>query len=109
MWVGSNTRYMLVGTAIHEMAHFLGSGTTSQWKALIVNNTWTGKTGSDLLKSTTGETLKGDAVHFWPYGINQKEEITNLGDANAQRNGFILSVKLVKAMCVDDAKLPTSW
>jgi len=106
---GPNTRYMWVGTAIHEMAHFFGSGTTSQWQGKIVGGVWTGTTGAALLKSLTGETLKGDTQHFWPYGVNQKEEITNLGNASAQATGLTTSVKLVKAMCVDDCGLPTSW
>lgn len=110
---GPNTRYMWVGTAIHEMAHYVGSGTTTAWRAQLSGGVWQGATAKALLLSATGEVLKGDnnsnAQHFWPYGINQKEEITGLGDANAQKNGLILATKLVKAMCVDDAKLPTSW
>lgn len=106
---GSNTRYMWVGTAIHEMAHFFGSGTTDIWKSKIVNGAWTGTNASSLLKSLTGGILKGDTQHFWPYGINQKEEITGLGDLKAQENGLSVSVKLVKAMVIDDCNLPITW
>jgi len=106
---GPNTRYMWVGTAIHEMAHFMGSGTTTAWQAKVVGGVWTGTTASALLKTLTGETLKGDSQHFWPYGINQKEEITGLGAAAAQANGLATATKLVKAMVIDDARLPTSW
>ena len=106
---GPNTRYQWVGTAIHEMCHYMGSGTTSAWQAKIVGGVWTGTTASSLLKTLTGETLKGDTQHFWPYGINQKEEITNLGGQAAQENGLATCVKLCKAMCVDDAGLPSNW
>lgn len=110
---GPNSRYMWVGTAIHEMAHYVGSGTTTAWRAQLSGGVWQGATAKALLLSATGEVLKGDnnsnAQHYWPYGINQKEEITGLGDANAQKNGLILATKLVKAMCIDDAKLPASW
>jgi hypothetical protein len=106
---GPNTRYMWVGTAMHEMCHFMGSGTTSTWQSKIVNGVWTGATASALLVSLTGETLKGDSQHFWPYGVNQKEEITGLGDVNAQANGLSITAKLAKAMIVDDCGLPTSW
>jgi hypothetical protein len=106
---GSNTRYMWVGTAIHEMAHFFGSGTTTIWQSKIIHGTWTGTNGLNLLKSLTGGSLKGDTQHFWPYGINQKEEITGLGDLKAQENGLNTSVKLVKAMVIDDCNLPTTW
>ncbi|MDD3079561.1 MAG: hypothetical protein PHH37_10720 [Paludibacter sp.] len=106
---GSNTRYMWVGTAMHEMAHYMGSGTTSSWQSHIVNGVWNGTTASTLLLNATGETLKGDSQHFWPYGINQKEEITNLGSVSNQQKALILHCKLVKAMCVNDSGLPTSW
>ena len=106
---GSNTRYMWVGTAMHEMAHFMGSGTTTEWQGKVVNGIWTGPVASALLKSLTGETLKGDSQHFWPYGINQKEEITGLGNAAAQAVGLSTTAKLVQAMVVNDCGLPTSW
>ncbi len=102
---GSNTRYMWVGTAIHELAHYFGSGTTTVWKGKVVGGIWTGTNGSTLLKNQTGEVLKGDAQHFWPYGINQKEEITGLGGQAAQENGLALSAKLVQAMVKLDCGL----
>jgi len=106
---GSNTTYMWVGTAMHEFAHYFGSGTTSVWQGKIVGGVWTGNTASALLLGATGETLKGDSQHFWPYGINYKSEITGLGNSAAQANGLILHTKLVKAMLIDDCGLPTSW
>lgn len=106
---GPNTRYMWVGTALHEMCHYMGSGTTSAWQAKIVGGVWTGATATALLKTLTGETVKGDSQHFWPYGINQKEEVTNLSTIAAQENAMAICAKLCKAMCVDDAGLPSSW
>jgi len=106
---GSNTSYMWVGTAMHEFAHYFGSGTTSIWQSKTTTGTWTGSVASALLLGATGETLKGDSQHFWPYGINYKSEITGLGNAAAQANGLALHAKLVKAMLVDDCGLPTSW
>lgn len=106
---GPNKTYMWVGTAMHEIAHFMGSGTTTNWQNLMVSNVWKGATASSLLKTATGETLKGDLMHFWPYGINYKSEITALGNQTAQANGLILHAKIVQAMCVNDAGLPASW
>ncbi len=106
---GSNTTYMWVGTAMHEFAHYFGSGTTSIWQSKTSTGTWTGSVAAALLMNATGETLKGDTQHFWPYGINYKTEITGLGNATAQANGLILHARLVEAMLVDDCKLPTSW
>jgi len=102
---GANTTYMWVGTAMHELAHYFGSGTTSVWQGKMVSNVWTGTNASALLLSLTGETLKGDSQHFWPYGINYKSEITGLGDATAQKNGLIIHTKLVQAMCKLDCGL----
>jgi hypothetical protein len=106
---GSDPTYMWVGTAMHEFAHYFGSGTTSIWQSKTTTGIWTGPTGAALLLSATGETLKGDTQHFWPYGINYKTEITGLGNSVAQKNGLILHCKLVKAMLVDDCNLPVSW
>ena len=106
---GPNTWYMWVGTAMHEMCHFMGSGTTSIWQSKVVNGIWTGSVASNLLKSLTGQVLNADTQHFWPFGINQRTEITNLGDTSAQQVGLSNCAKLCKAMCVDDCGLPTSW
>lgn len=102
---GSNTTYMWVGTAMHELAHYFGSGTTSVWQSKMVSNTWTGTNGATLLKNQTGEVLKGDSQHFWPYGINYKSEITGLGGQAAQENGLALHAKLVQAMVKLDCGL----
>ncbi len=102
---GPNTTYMWVGTAMHEMAHYFGSGTTTVWQGKMVSNVWTGTNASTLLKTLTGETLKGDGMHFWPYGINYKSEITSLGGQAAQENGLIIHTKLVQAMCKIDCGL----
>jgi hypothetical protein len=105
---GASATYMWVGTVMHEICHFVGSGTTTAWKAFS-NGNWTGPVASALLLAETGEVLKGDDIHFWPYGINYKSEITNLGGQANQQKGLILCAKLAKAMCVDDAKAPSSW
>ena len=110
---GPSTSYMWVGTAMHEIAHFVGSGTTTGWRNKLVNGIWTGSVANDLLKSWTGETLKGDnnsnPIHFWPYGINYRTEITNLGSQQNQQEALIRHAKLVKAMVIDDAQVPNSW
>lgn len=110
---GPNIGYMWVGTAMHEVAHFVGSGTTWQWQSKLSAGVWTGTVASNLLKTATGEILRGDnnsnPIHFWPYGINYKTEITNLGGQAAQQNGLALHAKLVKAMVVDDAGVSNSW
>ena len=102
---GSNTRYMWVGTAMHEMCHWFGSGTTSAWQSKMVGGVWTGAATNALMGSGV---IKGDSQHFWPHGINQKEEITGLGTIAAQQAGLINTAKVAKTMIVDDAGLPTN-
>lgn len=105
---GSNTTYMWVGTAIHEMAHYFGSGTTTTWQSLMSTKVWAGAAGTAFLQNLSGEVLKGDTQHYWPYGINYKSEITNLGSQAVQHTALINAVKLIKAMLVDDCKFPTN-
>lgn len=102
---GANTRYMWVGTAMHEMIHWLGSGTTDEWHAKVVNGLWTGTATAALMGDSV---IHADAMHYWPHGINQKEEITNLGSLKAQQEGLITSAKVAKAMLFDDCKLPSN-
>lgn len=103
---GANERYMYVGTAMHEMAHFFGSGTTTIWKSLMVGGIWQGESGKAVCLELTGDVLKGDnnssPVHYWPTGINQREEIKSAQD-------LVNHAKVVKAMLVDDCKLPTKF
>ena len=105
---GANTRYMWVGTAMHEMCHYFGSGTTSVWQAKMVNGIWSGEVATALMKSVNGGPIHGDTQHFWPYGINQKEEVTDLGSIAAQQDALTITAKLAKAMLVDDCGLPTN-
>lgn len=74
---GSSRSYMQVGTAMHEIAHTVGIGTTSAYTALMVGGQWQGPEGIAALKALDGDAaiLKGDGMHFWPYGINYESEV----------------------------------
>jgi hypothetical protein len=77
---GSDRTYMYVGTAMHEMAHTLGSGTTPQYEALVSNGIFTGVRATATLRAITGDptaVLQCDTQHFWPYGLNYKSEVTS--------------------------------
>jgi hypothetical protein len=100
---GSNRWYMHVCTAMHEMAHYFGSGTTSSWKNLTENGLFKGATASALCLSLTGETLKcdnqanrEDRIHFWPCGLNQRSETEGQGTTI-----YINHAKIVNAMKTD--------
>jgi hypothetical protein len=79
---GSNKTYQVTCTAMHEIAHTIGVGTTSQWSGLISNNVYTGKNGSAKIREIDGPNavLKGDTQHFWPYGLNYTSEVKSNQD-----------------------------
>lgn len=93
---GSNRSYMQVGTAMHEIAHTLGLGTTNEYKALMVGGVWQGSAGTAALKAIDGDAavLKGDAMHFWPYGINYESEVKGVAT-------LVSHCKVVQAMVQD--------
>jgi hypothetical protein len=103
---GPHTVYMWVGTAMHEMAHYFGSGTTSIWQSLMLGGIWKGDAGQSLCQELTGTTLRGESsatpAHYWPTGINYRHEVTSSTD-------LINHAKIVQAMLVIDCGLPTSW
>jgi len=80
---GSSRSYMYVGTAMHEIAHTIGVGTTTEYKALIVNGVFTGSYATQAIRAVTGDStalLKGDAQHIWPYGLNYASEVKSTAD-----------------------------
>lgn len=75
---GSNRSYMNHITAMHEIAHTLGVGTSGKWSTLIVNGVYTGQNGTAAIRAVTGDNtavIKGDRTHFWPYGLNYTSEV----------------------------------
>jgi len=94
---GSNRAYMVTATAMHEMGHVFGVGTTSNYKNLVVNGVFTGKNATDTLKAISNDitaVLKGDATHFWPYGLNYASEAKSVND-------YIYHARIVNAMQKD--------
>lgn len=94
---GSSRTYMVVCTAMHETAHTLGMGTTSEYQAMMVNGVFQGKKAQALLKELTGDPtaeLHGDSQHFWPYGLNYASEVKSEQD-------LIFNAKIVDAMYQD--------
>lgn len=94
---GNNRSYMVTATAMHEMGHVFGVGTTPNYKNLVVNGVFTGKNATDTLKAITNDktaVLKGDATHFWPYGLNYASEAKSVND-------YIYHARIVNAMQKD--------
>jgi hypothetical protein len=66
--IGFGGTYPNERVTMHELAHYLGSGT--------YGTPWDGTYGEALVKQFDGQqaTLNGDSAHFWPYGLNYDSE-----------------------------------
>jgi hypothetical protein len=73
-----NRSYMTERTALHEIAHTIGVGTSSRWSALGGSGTWTGAQATALVRQFDGSTAKlsTGGGHFWPYGLNYENEMS---------------------------------
>ena len=93
---GKDRNYMFVGTAMHEMAHTMGMGTTSEYQKMFKDGVFQGEKAQKVIKEIDGPdaVLKGDSQHFWPYGLNYKSEVHSEQD-------LINHVKVVNAMYQD--------
>jgi hypothetical protein len=73
MRFGANTQYMVEGTALHELGHCMGVGTSPKWTApLVVGTNFVGAKTLQWVKYYDGvnAVINCDAQHFWPYGLN---------------------------------------
>jgi hypothetical protein len=84
-------------TAMHEISHTLGVGTSGAWSPRISGGIWTGSTATTQLRNLTGDAaavLHGDRQHFWPYGLNYTSEVKSDAD-------LVIHCKLVVALRKD--------
>ncbi|MFE4062234.1 hypothetical protein ACFXP3_39140 [Streptomyces sp. NPDC059096] len=82
-----NRAYMTERTALHEIAHTIGVGTSGGWSSLTTGGTWRGAQATALVKRFDGSaaTLSAGGGHFWPYGLNYENEFSNTaGDRHVQ-------------------------
>jgi len=93
---GKDRNYMFVGTAMHEMAHTMGMGTTEEYKRMFKDGVFQGQKAQALLREIDGPdaVLKGDSQHFWPYGLNYRSEVRSDQD-------LINHARIVDAMYQD--------
>ncbi|MGX1472487.1 UNVERIFIED_CONTAM: hypothetical protein RKD50_001295 [Streptomyces canus] len=75
---GGNRSYMTERTALHEIAHTIGVGTSSGWSSLGGSGTWTGAQATGLIRQFDGSSAKlsTGGGHFWPYGLNYENEFS---------------------------------
>ena len=75
---GPGERYQWVGTAQHEISHGYGVGQTSAWAGY--SNPLNFPTATLTLRVFLQDMtmlISHDSMHYWPGGINQREEVTN--------------------------------
>lgn len=73
-----NRAYMTERTALHEIAHTIGVGTSGRWASLTSGGTWQGAEATRLVRQYDGASTKLSAGggHFWPYGLNYDNEFS---------------------------------
>lgn len=94
---GSNRSYMVVHTAMHEISHTLGIGTTNEYRNLIRNNIFTGERTTAKIREIANDPdtlIHGDQQHFWPFGLNYANEVKSKQD-------LINHCIIVNEMCRD--------
>lgn len=63
--------------ALHEIAHYLGSGTTNEWEGRFDGGgVWTGAAVKRFVKlwDGPGAEIRKSGVHYYPYGFNYGSE-----------------------------------
>lgn len=89
---GENRSYMVVPTAMHEMGHTMGIGTTSEYWAACQDGVFRNDKVQEKLRELSGkpsDELHCDNQHIWPYGLNRASEVESEKD-------LIIHVQLVE-------------
>lgn len=78
--------------ALHELAHWLGSGSVGEWGRQVQAGRFTGALTVARITAYEGPTawLNADGQHFWPYGLNYDNEF-----GETQRNTQLVSAQVV--------------
>ena len=102
MKCGANQRYMYVGTVLHEMCHYFGSGTHWKWVEYQTNQTPMVNTNAKLAEITNGmyTSISLGGSHYWPFGCNQREEVATQAGYNNEEYLKIMA-KLIWEMRLD--------
>lgn len=90
---GSDRAYMTERTALHEISHTLGVGTSAAFDSNCRANSW--PAALPLMRSFdgAGAAITCGGAHFWPYGLNYENE---MNDADADKH-----VQIINAMIED--------
>jgi len=91
---GSDTSYMILRVAMHEISHTVGIGQAANWLSFVAkpdggsSGPWTGANGiaqrqallPDVWQQQGQEVLTADTQHFWPYGLNVASDYQSEAD-----------------------------
>jgi len=89
---GTDTTYMVLPTAMHEISHTVGIGTANKWRSFVAipdggtSGPWTGVNGiAQRIALLPDDWQKypvpdADTQHFWPYGLNYASEYKTEAD-----------------------------
>lgn len=94
---GANRTYMTQRTAMHEIGHTFGVGLHARWDELMSGGVWKGPNANALVAKLTNNgtpAVNGDGQHFWPFGLNQDNEVTSGAD-------LVNHVKIVEQLVKD--------
>ncbi|WP_058754351.1 RICIN domain-containing protein [Sphingomonas endophytica] len=77
--------------ALHELAHWFGSGTTDEWDRLVRDGRFIGTRTVTRITAFDGPSayLNAGGYHFWPYGLNYDNEFSD-----TQRNTQLVSTQV---------------
>ena len=87
----------VVATAMHEIAHTMGVGTSGQWGKLNQKGVFTGPHATAVLREIDHDpkaVVHCDNQHFWPYGLNYAGEVKSNQD-------YVNHCKMVTAIAQD--------
>jgi hypothetical protein len=86
--------------ALHELAHWFGSGTVGEWNANRDGKRFTGAIATARVRAFDGPgaIVNADGMHFWPYGLNYDNEFVD-----AQRNTQSVSAQIADMKIGSDA------
>lgn len=91
---GADVNFQNERTALHEIAHTYGVGSSWKWDTLIYNGEFIGSRTKTLVQwyDGSGGGIWTGGGHFWPYGLNYNNEFSDL---NAQRHTEIVSAMVM--------------
>lgn len=98
MRFGTGVGYQNLRTMLHELNHTFGTGTTDWWRSrALIGGKYQLTYANEMLQMIQKDenaTINGDAQHWWPYGLNQNNEVTSDWD-------YVYNCLLIEAMRKD--------